>query len=80
VEAKPQTRLPMDLREYGLGAQILVDLGLKNHPPADQQPKKLVAWKAMGSRSSSRVPIRVPPNPHNAKYLRTKREKMGHAL
>jgi len=66
VEANRKLGYPMDLREYGLGAQILCDLGLKTIRLLTNNPKK--------------VPIRVKPNPHNAKYLRVKREKLGHRL
>jgi 3,4-dihydroxy 2-butanone 4-phosphate synthase/GTP cyclohydrolase II len=80
VEANLKLGYPMDLREYGLGAQILVDLGLKTIRLLTNNPKKLVGLEGYGLEIVEQVPIRVPPNPHNAKYLRTKREKMGHAV
>jgi len=80
VEANLKLGYPMDLREYGLGAQILVDLGLKTIRLLTNNPKKLVGLEGYGLEIVEQVPIRVPPNPHNARYLRTKREKMGHAV
>ena len=70
----------MDLREYGLGAQILVDLGLKTIRLLTNNPKKWWVWKGYGLEIIEQLPIRVQPNPHNARYLKTKREKLGHLL
>ena len=80
VEANQKLGYGMDLREYGLGAQILVDLGLKTIRLLTNNPKKLVGLVGYGLKVAEQVPIRVKPNPHNAKYLKTKQQKMGHLL
>jgi 3,4-dihydroxy 2-butanone 4-phosphate synthase/GTP cyclohydrolase II len=80
VEANLKLGFDMDLREYGLGAQILVDLGLKTIRLLTNNPKKLVGLEGYGLQIVQQLPIRVKPNPYNAKYLKTKREKMGHLL
>jgi 3,4-dihydroxy 2-butanone 4-phosphate synthase/GTP cyclohydrolase II len=80
VEANLKLGYPMDLREYGLGAQILVDLGLRTIRLLTNNPKKIVGLQGYGLEIVEQVPIRIPPNPHNAKYLRTKRDKLGHLL
>ncbi len=80
VEANQKLGYGMDLREYGLGAQILADLGLKTIRLLTNNPKKLVGLAGYGLEVVEQVPIRVKPNPHNAKYLKTKRQKMGHLL
>jgi 3,4-dihydroxy 2-butanone 4-phosphate synthase/GTP cyclohydrolase II len=80
VEANLKLGYPMDLREYGLGAQILVDLGLKTIRLLTNNPKKVVGLEGYGLEIVEQVPIQVKPNPHNQKYLKTKREKLGHLL
>ena len=80
VEANEKLGFKMDLREYGLGAQILTDLGLKTIRLLTNNPKKLVGLGGYGLKVMEQVPIRVKPNPHNAKYLKTKQQKMGHLL
>jgi 3,4-dihydroxy 2-butanone 4-phosphate synthase/GTP cyclohydrolase II len=80
VEANLKLGYGMDLREYGLGAQILVDLGLKTIRLLTNNPKKVVGLKGYGLKIVQQVPIRVKPNPHNERYLKTKREKLGHLL
>src|SRR5882672_940361 len=80
VEANKKLGFDMDLREYGLGAQILVDLGLKTIRLLTNNPKKVVGLEGYGLEIVEQVPIKVQPNPHNARYLKTKREKLGHLL
>ena len=80
VEANQQLGYEMDLREYGLGAQILVDLGLKTIRLLTNNPRKIVGLEGYGLEIVEQVPIRVKPNPHNERYLKAKREKMGHLL
>jgi 3,4-dihydroxy 2-butanone 4-phosphate synthase/GTP cyclohydrolase II len=70
----------MDLREYGLGAQIMVDLGLKKIRLLTNNPKKVVGLDGYGLEIVEQVPIRIKSNPHNEKYLKTKREKLGHLI
>ena len=80
VEANEKLGYGMDLREYGLGAQILCDLGLKTIRLLTNNPKKLIGLEGYGLKIVEQVPIRVKANPHNEKYLKAKREKMGHLL
>ena len=80
VEANQKLGFGMDSREYGLGAQILADLGLKTIRLLTNNPKKVVGLEGYGLKIVEQVAIRVNPNPHNARYLNTKREKLGHLL
>ncbi len=80
VEANLKLGFKMDLREYGLGAQIMVDLGLKKIRLLTNNPKKIVGLDGYGLEIVQQVPIRVKANPHNEKYLKVKREKLGHLL
>src|SRR5436309_12109770 len=80
VEANQKLGFGMDLREYGLGAQILVDLGLRTIRLLTNNPRKVVGLAGYGLEIVEQVPIKVNPNPHNARYLNTKREKLGHLL
>jgi 3,4-dihydroxy 2-butanone 4-phosphate synthase/GTP cyclohydrolase II len=80
VEANLQLGLPADLRDYGIGAQILVDLGLSSIRILTNNPKKISGLAGYGLSVSDQVPIVHVANPHNAAYLRAKRDKLGHIL
>ncbi|MCE9583083.1 MAG: bifunctional 3,4-dihydroxy-2-butanone-4-phosphate synthase/GTP cyclohydrolase II [Planctomycetes bacterium] len=80
VEANHSLGLPADLRHYGTGCQILTDLGLRKLRVLTNNPKKLVALAGYGLEMVERVPIAIPPNPANARYLQTKKDKLGHLL
>jgi 3,4-dihydroxy 2-butanone 4-phosphate synthase/GTP cyclohydrolase II len=80
VEANQKLGYGMDLREYGLGAQILSDLGLRKIRLLTNNPKKIVGLEGYGLEIIEQVPIKVKANPHNERYLKVKREKMGHLL
>ncbi len=80
VEANLSLGFDADLRDYGIGAQILADLGLKEIRLLTNNPKKVVGIEGYGLKVVQTVPIIVPPNPHNRKYLETKQNKMGHIL
>jgi 3,4-dihydroxy 2-butanone 4-phosphate synthase / GTP cyclohydrolase II len=80
VDANIRLGLPVDLRDYGIGAQILVDLGLTSIRILTNNPKKISGLAGYGLSVSDQVPIEQVPNPHNEGYLRTKREKLGHTL
>jgi 3,4-dihydroxy 2-butanone 4-phosphate synthase/GTP cyclohydrolase II len=80
VEANEALGFPADLRDYGLGAQILADLGVRQMRIMTNNPKKIVGLEGYGLSITERVPIEVPPCPDNEGYLRTKCVKMGHLL
>ncbi|MDD5082174.1 MAG: bifunctional 3,4-dihydroxy-2-butanone-4-phosphate synthase/GTP cyclohydrolase II [Dehalococcoidales bacterium] len=80
VEANLALGLPADLRDYGIGAQILVDLGLHNIRLLTNNPKKVVGLEGYGLTVVETIPIITVPNPYNRHYLETKRKKMGHLL
>jgi len=80
VEANLKLGLPADLRDYGIGAQILGDLGLSSIRILTNNPKKIVGLEGYGLSVSEQVPIESAPNAHNEAYLRAKRDKMGHSL
>ncbi len=80
VEANAKLGFGSDLRDYGLGAQILADLGVRKFRFLTNNPKKVVGLEGYGLQMVEQVPIRSESNPHNARYLETKRVKMGHLL
>jgi len=80
VEANHKLGFKMDLRDYGIGAQILADLGVKKMEIITNNPKKLVGLKGYGLDIVKRIPIEIKPNKINLKYLKTKKGKMGHLL
>ena len=80
VEANEQLCFAPDLRNYGIGAQILLDLGLRSIRPITNNPRKMVGLEGYGLRVDERVPIEQPANDENAGYLGTKRDKLGHLL
>jgi 3,4-dihydroxy 2-butanone 4-phosphate synthase/GTP cyclohydrolase II len=80
VEANNELGFPADLRDYGIGAQILVDLGLTSIRLITNNPKKIVGLEGYNLKVTDRVPLQIAPNQHNARYLETKRDKLGHIL
>jgi 3,4-dihydroxy 2-butanone 4-phosphate synthase/GTP cyclohydrolase II len=80
VEANLALGLPADLRDYGIGAQILKDLGLASIRILTNNPKKISGMSGYGLTVTDQVPIEHTPNPHNVAYLDAKRDKMGHTL
>jgi len=78
VTANEALGFPADLRDYGIGAQILCDLGLRRLRLITNNPRKLAGLSGYGLEIAGRVPLVIEPNKHNARYLRTKRHKMGH--
>jgi len=80
VEANVKLGFPADLRDYGIGAQILVDLGVRRIELLTNNPRKIVGLEGYGLEIARRVPIRVPATRHNRRYLATKRDKLGHLL
>jgi 3,4-dihydroxy 2-butanone 4-phosphate synthase/GTP cyclohydrolase II len=80
VEANEKLGFPSDLRDYGMGAQILRDLGVSKMRLLTNNPRKIVGLEGYGLEVVARVPIEIPPNPCNVRYLTTKRDKMGHIL
>jgi 3,4-dihydroxy 2-butanone 4-phosphate synthase/GTP cyclohydrolase II len=80
VEANLKLGFPPDLREYGVGAQILLDLGVCNMNLITNNPTKIIGLEGYGLNITTRTPLVIPPNAHNAKYMKTKSEKMGHLI
>lgn len=80
VEANVKLGFPVDKRDYGIGAQILADLGLKRIRFLTNNPKKIVGLESYGIEMVEEIPIITEPNPYNIHYLETKEKKMGHNL
>ncbi|PIU57257.1 MAG: GTP cyclohydrolase II, partial [Chloroflexi bacterium CG07_land_8_20_14_0_80_51_10] len=80
VEANEELGFPPDLRDYGIGAQILVDLGVRNMRLLTNNPRKVVGLDGYGLQVIETVPIIAPATPENVHYLETKREKLGHLI
>lgn len=80
VEANEHLGFPADLRDYGIGAQILVDLGVRRLRLMTNNPNKIIGLQGYGLEVVERVPLQIPPNCHNGRYLKTKWLKLGHML
>jgi 3,4-dihydroxy 2-butanone 4-phosphate synthase/GTP cyclohydrolase II len=80
VDANLELGLPVDLRDYGIGAQILADLGLSSIRILTNNPKKIRGMEGYGLSVTAQIPIQHAPNPHNEAYLRAKRDRLGHSL
>ncbi|MFH1942587.1 MAG: bifunctional 3,4-dihydroxy-2-butanone-4-phosphate synthase/GTP cyclohydrolase II [bacterium] len=80
VEANEALGFPADLRDYGIGAQILVDLGARKLRILTNNPKKVVGLQGYGLEIVERIPLEIEPNPINTRYLETKRDKLGHLI
>ena len=80
VEANERLGFPPDMRDYGVGAQILVDLGVRKMRLITNNPGKRAGIEGYGLSIIDRVPLEIKPNEKNLEYLRTKKEKLGHVL
>jgi 3,4-dihydroxy 2-butanone 4-phosphate synthase/GTP cyclohydrolase II len=80
VEANLELGFKMDQRDYGVGAQILRNLGVTKMRLMSNNPRKRTGLIGYGLEIVENVPIQIPSNPHNENYLKTKKEKMGHSL
>ncbi len=80
VEANEELGFKADLRDYGIGAQILINLGIRKINLLTNNPKKVVGLNGYGLEIVERIPIEIPPNKSNEKYLKTKRDKLGHII
>jgi 3,4-dihydroxy 2-butanone 4-phosphate synthase/GTP cyclohydrolase II len=79
IDANLELGFPEDKRDYGIGAQILADLGVKRMRIMTNNPKKLVGLAGYGIELVDQIPIPVQANTHNIRYLQTKRDRMGHS-
>jgi len=80
VQANLRLGLPVDKRDYGIGSQILRDLGLRKIRILTNNPKKIYGIDGYGLTIVEQVPIRIEPGEHNRAYLKTKKDKLGHTL
>jgi 3,4-dihydroxy 2-butanone 4-phosphate synthase/GTP cyclohydrolase II len=80
VEANLALGLPIDKRDYGIGSQILADLGVKEMRLITNNPKKIFGLEGYGLKIVGRMPLQTAPTPHNKHYIATKRSKLGHML
>lgn len=80
VEANERLGFPADLRDYGIGVQVLLDLGLKSMRLMTNNPKKIIGLEGYGLSVTEQVPVNVSPNQYNESYLRAKRDKLGHLI
>ena len=80
VEANEEIGFKADLRDYGIGAQILLELGLKKIKLLTNNTKKVAGLQGYGLEITERVPLEITPNENNIKYLQTKRDKLGHLI
>ena len=80
VEANLALGLPVDKRDYGIGSQILVDLGVREMRLMTNNPKKIFGLEGYGLKIVGRVPLQTAPTAHNERYMDTKRSKLGHIL
>jgi 3,4-dihydroxy 2-butanone 4-phosphate synthase/GTP cyclohydrolase II len=80
VDANLELGFKEDLRDYGIGAQILVDLGVRKIKMMTNNPKKIVGLEGYGLTVTKRIPIEINPTEANTHYLKTKKERMGHIL
>jgi 3,4-dihydroxy 2-butanone 4-phosphate synthase/GTP cyclohydrolase II len=80
VEANEALGLPVDKRDYGIGAQILADLGVRKIRLISNSPRKYYGIESFGLEIVERIPLVIPSNEHNVRYLRTKSDKLGHIM
>ncbi len=80
VEANEKIGYPADLRDYGIGVQILLDLGVRKMKLMTNNPRKIIALEGFGLEIVDRVPLKIDPNPHNRVYLNVKKNKLGHMI